>query len=218
MKKSLLTFAMAAFLCGMQANADNVFTAASLEGAPGETVNIELKLASDAAVAGFQANIAADKAGLTLGDATIEGAATLTQAWIGSHAVSATSYNLLSYSQNCSTFASNDAKIVAVIPVTIPAEAEEGEYTFTIKNGIVSNAMGVASTCVNGQFTMTVKKKNAFKRGDVDGNNSVDMQDVKELKRILSTDDKSNPRADVYVDGIYDLQDLKELRTIISLQ
>lgn len=220
MKKFLYTLTMAAALSGMQANAENVFSVsnASLSGKPGETVIVELELASDVEVAGFQANVAADKAGLSWGEVQA-GTAALESVWKGSNAVTDQSYNVLFYSETCKTYTSNAKKVVAKIPVTIPSTATDGTvYNLTIGNGVISTAAGVAANCTGATLALAVKSAPLYKIGDVDGNNSVDLGDIKELKTIISEEIKSNTRADVFVDGAYDLKDLSELKKIISEQ
>lgn len=210
MKKLLCTLTMAAALGGMHANAANSITAANVEGKPGETVNVEIKLTSDGAVAGYQVNIKANKAGLTLGTATTTGAATLDDAWIGSKAVTTTSYNLLCYSETCKTYASKAEKIVAVIPVTIPADAAEGTYTFTLGKGVVSDATGVAASCADASFTITVKA--ASVKGDYDGVGGFDINDIQYLYNILT--DKTQAVDPSYnYDGIggFDINDIQAL-------
>lgn len=175
MKKALLSIAIASAF-GVAANAANTITATNVEGAPGSTVNVQLVLTNDAAVAGFQANIAADKAGLTLGAATLGTRTIAGTPWIGSNAVSSTSYNVLMYSPECNTYTGAATQTVAVIPVTIPSSAAVGTtYTLTIQNGIVSNASGVTANCTSS--TVTVKVSNAVK-GDYDGVAGFDINDV----------------------------------------
>lgn len=204
MKKALLSIAIASAF-GVAANAANTITATNVEGAPGSTVNVQLVLTNDAAVAGFQANIAADKAGLTLGAATLGTRTIAGTPWIGSNAVSSTSYNVLMYSPECNTYTGAATQTVAVIPVTIPSSATAGTtYTLTIQNGIVSNASGVTANCTSS--TVTVKVSNAVK-GDMTGDGAVDILDVTAAIKLYRTG-TYDAKADLVADGVINLFDI----------
>lgn len=212
MKKALLSIAIASAF-GVAANAANTITATNVEGAPGSTVNVQLVLTNDAAVAGFQANIAADKAGLTLGAATLGTRTIAGTPWIGSNAVSSTSYNVLMYSPECNTYTGAATQTVAVIPVTIPSSATAGTtYTLTIQNGIVSNASGVTANCTSSTVTVKVTDKIA---GDLTGEGTLDVADLTLLIDYLSKV-TYNAAADITGDGILDVADLTKLIELLS--
>ncbi len=207
MKKALLSIAIASAF-GVAANAANTITATNVEGAPGSTVNVQLVLTNDAAVAGFQANIAADKAGLTLGAATLGTRTIAGTPWIGSNAVSSTSYNVLMYSPECNTYTGAATQTVAVIPVTIPSSATAGTtYTLTIQNGIVSNASGVTANCTSS--TVTVKVKAALV-GDVNGNGKIDINDVQAIYDAYNTN-STDLKYDINGNGKVDINDVQAI-------
>lgn len=208
MKKFLYTLTLAAAMSGMHVNAANNFSVTDVEGKPGETINIQIQLASDDAVAGYQVNLKADKEGLTLGTATVTGAATLEGAWIGSNAVSNTSYNLLCYSETCKTYANNTAKVVAVVPVTIPAGTAEGVYTFTLSNGVLSNAAGVAANCADGSFKVTVKA--AGVENDINGDSTFDIKDVNTIFYYYSIS-SNDLKYDINGDGSFNIKDVNQI-------
>lgn len=209
MKKSLLTFAMAAFLCGMQANADNVFTAANVEGAPGETVNIELKLASDAAVAGYQASFT-PATGLTLAKATKTGSID-SKDWFDSNLVD-TKLNVLFYNQECGTFTDNTSKSVFTVPVTIAEGTAEGEYNLAISNIVFSDAIGNATTLDN--ITVKVIVKPATEVGDINTDGSVDIDDLQDMFDAIMNGEE-DLIYDVNKDGSVDIDDIQYLFDIL---
>lgn len=212
MKKALLSIAIASAF-GVAANAANTITATNVEGAPGSTVNVQLVLTNDAAVAGFQANIAADKAGLTLGAATLGTRTIAGTPWIGSNAVSSTSYNVLMYSPECNTYTGAATQTVAVIPVTIPSSAAVGTtYTLTIQNGIVSNASGITANCTSSTVTVKVADKVA---GDVTGDNVVTIKDVTAVISMMKNG-TYDPAYDVVVDGAITIKDVTSIISIMK--
>lgn len=187
MKKSLLTFAMAAFLCGMQANAQNSFSVNSTKGIwiqqDEDPVNFQLTLENADEVAGFQASISSVD-GIFLNEAVI-GSRKITNPWIGSHQTT-TKYNILCYSQDCDIY-EESSKPVAIIPISASSDIELGEYTLSISNGIISDANGKASNCTDSEFIVLIVPSNTTM--DINGDDEFDILDVLDYLDAIDEDD-----------------------------
>lgn len=210
MKKALLSIAIASAF-GVAANAANTITIPDAVASPGGILYLEVRLTNDSPIAGFQANLSADKSGLVLGDAT-RGALTISSKnWIGSHSVSQTSYNVLCYNQNCNTYSATSAqKCIAVIPVTIPVSATIGTtYTITINNGILSDANGKTSTCATSTAKIKIVDSDTFySQFNFNGDTDFDIDDVQFIFNAFA-DDLYDPKWDLNHDGAVDIDDVQ---------
>lgn len=208
MKKALLSIAIASAF-GVAANAANSISSPDVVASPGSIIYMEIKLTSDAPIAGFQANLATDKAGLSFGNAT-RGALTLSSNnWIGSHSVSEMSYNILCYNQKCYTYsASSTQKCIAVIPITIPTSATIGStYTITINNGVLSDADGKTSTCTSSTTKIKIVDSDTFySQFNVNGDLDFDIDDVQFIFNAFA-DDLYDSKWDLNHDGSVDIDD-----------
>lgn len=212
MKKFLFTLTMAAALSGMQANAESKLYSENVTVNQGETT-LELKLMNDAKVAGYQANLSVTGSNVTIGEgiAMTSNKMPGSEPFVGAHNMSATSLNMLVYSNECLAYsASATGKAVLTVPVNFTAA---GTYTFTLSGVILSDEVGTTTKCSDVTFTVTV---NAGVPNDVNGDKIFDFEDAQDLfAALMGMSTKDVNLVDYNKDGVIDFEDPQNMFEVL---
>ena len=107
-------------------------------------------------------------------------------------------------------------------------DSDEGKLATTGYSGTVYNADGnstsVANKTLGGYSITAVKSTVTLKKGDVDGNGTINLTDVLKLRRYIANSTKwsltaeEKTRADVNEDGKINLSDVLKLRRYVAAQ
>lgn len=208
MKKVLLTLALASAM-SMSAFATNAVTAAAVEGTAGSTVTVELKLASDVAVAGYQATLTPANC-LTLTNAA-KTTAIDSKDWFGCNLVNS-KLNVLFYNENCNTFTSNASKSVFTVPVAIAAGTEAGNYNLVVSNIVLSDAVGNAYKIDDVTIKVVVKPETPTNPvQDINDDGDIDILDILDMLDMYNEDEEDPRLYDFNEDGDIDIIDILDM-------
>lgn len=94
------------------------------------------------------------------------------------------SIRILCYSNNVESFLGNEGAILD-IPLSAAENAESGDYSFSMRNIILTQVDGVKVTLSELVGNIKIKEKPSL-RGDVNGDGKVDILDITELVEIVT--------------------------------
>lgn len=210
MKKTIILFA--AMVVALGAAATDRFHIEDFTISPGETRTVSILLDNEAEYTAFQSDLYLPE-GLTAANFA------LTDRKNANHTLTATvlpdgGIRLLSYSLKLKTYSGNSGALVT-FDVTASNEFE-GEATIALQGTLFTTVAGVEIPFVD--ETCTVTLPSTAIRGDVNGDQTVDIDDVTALISYVLNGDSSSinmEAADSYPDGRIDIDDVTALISFV---
>lgn len=210
MKKTIILFA--AMVMALGAAATDRFYIEDFTISPGETRMVSILLDNEAEYTAFQSDLYLPE-GLTTANFA------LTERKNANHTITATvlpdgGIRLLSYSLKLKTYSGNSGALVT-FDVTASNEFE-GEATIALQGTLFTTVAGVEIPFVD--ETCTVTLPSTAIRGDVNGDQTVDIDDVTALISYVLNGDSSSinmEAADSYPDGRIDIDDVTALISFV---
>jgi len=209
MKRRFLFMLMAALTCiGANAainRANNYLEASEATATAGQTVVVNILMTNNFNIANWQTNLILPE-GITLVSAEAA------EKWVDQ--VNVEGNQISSETEN--PVAAGSKAVVAKVTLQVASTVAAGEYEIALSGTVMIADNSTIVTQVDNKVAKLTVEENPVLKGDVNGDNAVDVMDAVMIYDIMAGNVASKPEADVNGDNAVDVMDVVAIYDIMA--